>query len=1227
MCNTCLGWRAGGDGKTFFNQTIAYRMQPQLKPSTWLDRPLFSFLPGLSVETFIALVIIVVAIVSRYYDVGVRVMSHDEVNHVVPSYDLYQGRGYRYDPVTHGPLQFHMMALSFFLFGANDTTARLPAVLFGIGVIVFILFAYRRFLGRAGALVAGFMALISPYLLFYNRYTRNESYSVFWAASMLFAVLAYLQSGKARYLYLFTLITALHFTDKATSYIFALEILVFLTLFFIERLLRRTWKDVRAWRNFIYALLVLVLFAGIAIGLYITGKTPTPVSQAGATATATASASFLSSMSPLSRVGILVSLAGAAIGLAGAVYFLITGLGWQRIRDERAFDLLMLQGTIVLPLGAAVFIKLAGFDPLDTSNTGLITTALFIAPLAALAIAIGLWWRPRVWLTCMAIFWSIFIVLYSTFFTNGLGIPMGLVAALGYWMSQQAVNRGSQPLYYYVLIQVPIYEFLPALGTLLAIVLGIKRKLWLSQPGFPFRRAEAEPALAPIAGDLDNRSPGESAAPSHFAEEAETEAAASDLEPSGSSESGVSATLERWLDRQAGGVTEGVEVAGAGELALDDVQPEMRPVPILALLVFWSISSLIAFSVAGERMPWLTVDITLPMILTSGWALGYLIESTHWEKVKQNRGWLVTLLIGLFLASLGGTLGSLLGPTPPFQGKTIDQLQITGLFLTSLLVLVGSGIGLMRLLIPWEPADFRRLVVYIFFGFLAVLTIRTAYRAAYINYDTALEFLVYAHAARGPKDALAQIAQISYRITGGKDIVVAYDNDVNYPFWWYLRDYPNKVYFGDKPTSELRNYPLVAVGEAQFSKVDAILGDAYDKFDYMRLWWPRQDYFDLTWQRIWGAISDPKMRNAVFQIWFNRNYQPYATLTKQDTFTLANWQPSNRMRLYIRKDIVAQMWKYGVAPTTQAVQTDPYAKGKVSLTPNLVVGGTGSVVTFNAPRQMAIAPDGSLYVADSRNNRIVHLSADGSRVINAWGTFADVSKGSAPGGTFYEPWGVAVGPDGSVYVADTWNNRIQKFTAEGQFIKMWGYFGEAEKPDAFWGPRGLAFDSQGRLYVTDTGNKRVVVFDQDGNAITQFGGAGVDPGQFDEPVGIAIDQQGKVYIADTWNQRVQVLAPDATGKVFTPVTSWAINGWFGQSLENKPFIAVDNQGHVFVTDPEGYRVLEFTTQGTFLHTWGDYATDQTGFGEASGVMVDASGNVWVSDAVNNTLLRFTPPAP
>lgn len=98
-------------------------------------------------------------------------MSHDEVNHVVPGYSLYRGTGYAYDPVTHGPLQFHLLALSYFVLGDSDFSSRVPAVLFSIATIVVVVFGFRRYLGRTGALIAGFLFLISPFMLFYGRYT------------------------------------------------------------------------------------------------------------------------------------------------------------------------------------------------------------------------------------------------------------------------------------------------------------------------------------------------------------------------------------------------------------------------------------------------------------------------------------------------------------------------------------------------------------------------------------------------------------------------------------------------------------------------------------------------------------------------------------------------------------------------------------------------------------------------------------------------------------------------------------------------------------------------------------------------------------------------------------------------------------------------------------------------------------------------------------------------
>jgi DNA-binding beta-propeller fold protein YncE len=333
------------------------------------------------------------------------------------------------------------------------------------------------------------------------------------------------------------------------------------------------------------------------------------------------------------------------------------------------------------------------------------------------------------------------------------------------------------------------------------------------------------------------------------------------------------------------------------------------------------------------------------------------------------------------------------------------------------------------------------------------------------------------------------------------------------------------------------------------------------------------------------------------------------------------------MRLYIRKDVAAQIWKYGVGPSTTAATVDPTEGKFVSLTADAVVSVTQpNQLPMKSPHPFAFAKDGTIYVADSGNNRILHIDQQGN-VLKSWGAFADGTTVQIGAGTFNEIWGIAIGADGSVYATDTWNHRIEKFTPDVKFILAWGTFGQAETPDAFYGPRGLAADSQGRIYVMDTGNKRVVVFDANGVFITQFGTAGLDPGQFDEPVGITLDKNGTVYVTDTWNQRVQTFTPteDANGLTFTPGKQWDVYGWFGQSLDNKPYIAVNDAGHVFITDPEGYRVMEFDADGKLVRVWGENGTSDSSFGLPSGIAVDSDGHIWVSDSANNRLMRFTIP--
>ena len=156
--------------------------------------------------------------------------------------------------------------------------------------------------------------------------------------------------------------------------------------------------------------------------------------------------------------------------------------------------------------------------------------------------------------------------------------------------------------------------------------------------------------------------------------------------------------------------------------------------------------------------------------------------------------------------------------------------------------------------------------------------------------------------------------------------------------------------------------------------------------------------------------------------------------------------------------------------------------------------------------------------------------------IMAWGSF-----GSGDG-QFYFPRGVAVDQnDGSVYVVDMGNHRIQKFDTSTnvlpQLLAKWGGSPEAghassalaQEAGQLRNPWGVAVDGAGDVYVSDAGNQRVQKFDKEGNYITQWGGYGNGDGQFNFPYGIAVDARGSVFVVDSGNTRVQQFMPADEG--------------------------------------------------------------------------------------------------
>ena len=122
----------------------------------------------------------------------------------------------------------------------------------------------------------------------------------------------------------------------------------------------------------------------------------------------------------------------------------------------------------------------------------------------------------------------------------------------------------------------------------------------------------------------------------------------------------------------------------------------------------------------------------------------------------------------------------------------------------------------------------------------------------------------------------------------------------------------------------------------------------------------------------------------------------------------------------------------------------------------------------------------------------------------------------------------------------------------------------------------------------------------------------------DEPTGVAVAADGRVFVADTWNQRVQAFSPEGAY-----LGQWAINGWFGQSLDNKPVITLDQQGNVYISDPEQYRIIVFNEAGQFQYMFGDLGADNEKFTLPVGLAFH-NGALYVTDAGSNRVLKFAP---
>src|SRR5215469_4215754 len=159
-----------------------------------------------------------------------------------------------------------------------------------------------------------------------------------------------------------------------------------------------------------------------------------------------------------------------------------------------------------------------------------------------------------------------------------------------------------------------------------------------------------------------------------------------------------------------------------------------------------------------------------------------------------------------------------------------------------------------------------------------------------------------------------------------------------------------------------------------------------------------------------------------------------------------------------------------------------------------------------------------LYVADIDLDQVLVYDADTLKLLRKIGTTGHNHELTSPG-DFSKPAGVAVDAEGNLYVADTMNNRIEIFDADGQFVSTFGKAGDG--PGYFARPKGVAIDNDGHIWIADGMQDRVQVFNKEGQLLIAFGGHGLMPGQFQGLVAITIDKRNRVFTTEIFPGRAQ----------------------------------------------------------------------------------------------------------
>ena len=923
-----------------------------------------------------------IAAVLRFWSLDSQALHHDESLHAQFTYYLFDDLNYQHNPLMHGPFLFHIGTGAYFLFGDSDFTARLIPALFGV-VLVGLPVLLRRQLGWTAVIIAVVLLTFSPTLLYFSRFLRNDIYIAVWSMGMVVCIWRYLDERKPAYLIAIAALMALSFATKEVTFIFVAIVIVFLNFMLASELTgRREGEETSDLAVFVRTLVLLPFAWLVAATWPLLGK------------------------KPFGREGL------PPVG-----------------------DILVVVGTLALPQFAAAiqvlpFVGDKGIAAPAEETLSWVTVAVLITASGF----VGLIWRPKVWLLAALAFYIPFLLLFTTFFTNPDGFISGIWGSLDYWLGQQDVRRGNQPVYYYALVT-PLYEFLPLVLTLIG-------GAWLVASGN---------------------------------------------------------SLRRWL-------------------------------------MFWLITMFVGLSLAGEKMPWLEVHIALPLALAGAVVLARFIELlefrgrvwvtslaaallssvavlllvNHPSQVVEIAGWvLAAALIGWVVGAAFSGWRSL--------GRAVAAVSVAVLF--TLTVRAGITASFENDDTPVEVLVYTQSSPDI-----PALTDRIDQVARKSGLGLNLPIVVdgtdgyawpWAWYLRRYNNVSFVNDVANYQATEAAVLLIHASNATKIDSTGYSQTpYTHRWWFNET----YRDLSLGQVSDVltSSSRVES-LGDF---FLYRR---PVEGTTGST-----NAVAFFPVSLAVFDAGQEPRppAKPSLLADGRILFGRTGLGPGEILQAAdVYADAAGNIWIADVL-ASRIHKFDAQGVHLASF------GTTGSDPgNLSQPWAVVVDEDGFIYVADTWNHRIQKFTPE-FEFVTAWGI-----PGSEPDtniAQLYGPRDLTIAPDGTIWVTDTGNKRLVNFSRDGQVLGSYG--GEGAGLGNFSEPVGLAADTSGRLFVADAWNGRIQSFNPEAGIPFEFETGWNSRQAMDKPY-LTVLTDGRILASDPALGILLLFAADGTKLGFwEPVT-------------------------------------------------------------------------------------------